>query len=436
MKTLRLPLILFLIPFALYPQTHQHFVSVAGTDFLKNGEKYFFLGTNLWYGMNLGAAGKTGDRQRLIEELDRLQALGIRNLRILGASEGDGASKYQVLPTLQVNAGEYNEAVWKGLDFLLAEMGKRDMTAVVCLNNFWMWSGGMPQYLSWVKGGEIPLPNIEGGGSWDGFINYSLEFFGNKKANDLFKQHLKKTINRTNSITGKLYKEDPTIMAWQLANEPRGYGNPKVLQKWIHKTARYIKSLDRNHLVSIGSEGDAGSAKAGLDLYKDNKSKFIDYATVHVWIQNWGWYDPAKPKTFQRSIEKTAAYLEDQLAKASKLQKPVVIEEFGVSRDGGSYNPTTSTTKRDQYYEYLFSEVLSNIRGGGGVKGCNFWSWSGKGRPQAPGGMWKEGHDLIGDPPHERQGWYSVYDTDESTIAIIQKYTALLHETRKELAVK
>ena len=304
MKVLRLLVILFIIPSTTFPQITRDFVSVSDTDFVKNGDKYFFLGTNLWYGMNLGAADETGDRVRLVNELDRLQSLGIHNIRILGASEGNTDSKYQVLPALQISAGEYNEAVWKGLDFLLAEMSKRDMTAVVCLNNFWMWSGGMPKYLSWVKKQEIPMPDIERKGSWDEFISYSLEFFSNKKANELFKEHLKKTINRTNSITGKTYKNDPTIMAWQLANEPRGYGSPKVYQKWIRKTARYIKSLDQNHLVSVGSEGNTASGKAGVDLYRDNKSKFIDYATVHIWIQNWGWYAPERPATFESALKK------------------------------------------------------------------------------------------------------------------------------------
>ncbi len=435
MKALCLYLIMSIVPLTLSSQTSGDFVSVSGTDFIKDGEKYFFLGTNLWYGMNLGAADDTGDRARLTRELDRLKDLGIRNIRILGSSEGDMDSQYQVLPALQTSAGEYNEAVWKGLDFLLAEMAKRDMTAVVCLNNFWMWSGGMPQYLSWANNNEIPLPAIEKGGSWDDFINYSVSFFEDRKANGLFREHLKKVVSRTNSVTGVSYRNDPTIMAWQLANEPRGYESPRPYQKWIHKTARYLSSLDPNHLISVGSEGNTGSASAGVDLYRDNKSRFIDYATVHVWIQNWGWYDPQKPKTFEGSVKKTAAYIEDQLTRAAKLKKPMVVEEFGVSRDAASYDPAASTLKRDRYYEYIFSKTLQHAQEGGLIKGCNFWSWSGEGRPQDPGGMWKYGHHLTGDPPHERQGWYSVYDTDTSTLAIIRKYAELFNSISRPLSV-
>ena len=37
---------------------------------------------------------------------------------------------------------------------------------------------------------------------------------------DAFKDYVKAILTRRNSITGVLYKDDPTIMAWDLANEP------------------------------------------------------------------------------------------------------------------------------------------------------------------------------------------------------------------------
>lgn len=36
---------------------------------------------------------------------------------------------------------------------------------------------------------------------------------------------MKKIVNRRNSITGVLYRDDPTIMAWDLANEPYVLGD-------------------------------------------------------------------------------------------------------------------------------------------------------------------------------------------------------------------
>ncbi|MFY0687216.1 MAG: cellulase family glycosylhydrolase [Cyclobacteriaceae bacterium] len=394
----------------------QQFVSVEGTGFQLEGKPYQFIGTNLWYGMNLGVDQK--GRERLTRELDRLSEMGVTNLRVLASSEG--ADQYNVSPVLQTAPGAYSDQVWKGLDFLLDEMGKRNMKAVMVLNNFWMWSGGFPQYVKWVEGGEVPFPNMEGG-TWDPFINYSLSFYSNKKAQNLFRDHLKVIISRTNSINGVAYRDDPAIMSWQLCNEPRGYDVPEQYRKWLVKTAKLIQSLDKNHLVSVGSEGDTSTPRSGVDLIKDNQSKYIDYATTHVWIQNWGWFDPEDESSYRGAQQKAKDYLTGQMEKAEQLGKPVVIEEFGVSRDGGDFNSAASVSYRDKFYEFVFQFTVKQL-GKSNLQGCNFWSWAGEGRPTKPGGFWQEGENLIGDPPHERQGWYSVYDDDQSTVELIEKY--------------
>ena len=55
-----------------------------------------------------------------------------------------------------------------------------------------------------------------------------------------------------NTYNGRLYKEDPTIFAWDILNEPRetsgNYGN---VQKWIDTNAAYLKSVDPNHMVRL-----------------------------------------------------------------------------------------------------------------------------------------------------------------------------------------
>ncbi len=82
------------------------------------------------------------------KELDELKANGITNLRILVGAEG-GKQDFTVTPALQTEQGKYDEALLDGLDFLISEMGKRNMDAVLYLNNNWEWSGGMAQYLEW-----------------------------------------------------------------------------------------------------------------------------------------------------------------------------------------------------------------------------------------------------------------------------------------------
>jgi mannan endo-1,4-beta-mannosidase len=44
-------------------------------------------------------------------------------------------------------AGVYSEQVLAGLDWLLVEAGKRGLTLMMTLTNFWNEFGGMPQYI-------------------------------------------------------------------------------------------------------------------------------------------------------------------------------------------------------------------------------------------------------------------------------------------------
>jgi hypothetical protein len=63
------------------------FVSVRNGRFELGGKPHYFVGTNMWYGCYLSDAKLSGGRARLIRELDRLQAIGVTNIRLLAGSE-------------------------------------------------------------------------------------------------------------------------------------------------------------------------------------------------------------------------------------------------------------------------------------------------------------------------------------------------------------
>ena len=100
--------------------------------------------------------------------------LGVSNIRILAAFEGPDSEPFRVAPALMTEPGRYNSAVLDGLDFLIAELGKRDMHAVVALTNFWEWSGGMAQYVAWHEGSAIPYPATN---DWRVFCDYAARFY-------------------------------------------------------------------------------------------------------------------------------------------------------------------------------------------------------------------------------------------------------------------
>lgn len=413
------------------------FVSVQNLHLKLEGEDYTFVGANFWYGGYLGADGEIGDPERLVRELDQLQALGINNLRILGASE-QSVLKDSLSPGMQSSSGVNREDIFRGLDLLLDEMAKRDMKAVIYLNNFWEWSGGMATYLHW-ETNEIVDPS-DPEHPWPAYAKFTSKFYSNQKANNRFKAYIETLVTRVNTMSGIAYKDDPTIMAWQLANEPRpgfpdaqGHATLPVFYEWIDDTAGYIKSLDSNHLVSTGNEGRVGCIELPRCYIAAHESGNIDYLTFHMWPKNWGWIDANDMAgTYPQTLEKAQAYIDEHVNYARILNKPLILEEFGMERDSGHIGPKTSTVYRDKFYGYIFKQIESSVAKGGPFIGSNFWSWGGEGRSMSPNGDWVSGsNSYTGDPPQEPQGLNSIFDTDESTHRVIENHVLMLDDAAR-----
>lgn len=402
------------------------FVQVEGRHFVLDGERYYFVGTNFWYGAYLGSPGPEGDRERLVRELDNLKANGITNLRVLAASESSELMR-AVQPALVEAPGEYNDNLLKGLDFLLAEMAKRDMKAVLYMNNFWQWSGGMSQYVAWLSGEPVMDPDKTG--EWNAFMQNSARFYRMPEAQEWYRDVIKTLVTRTNSINGRRYNEDPTVMSWQLANEPRpgsdADGRPYFdhFKNWIHETAKYIDSLAPKQLVSTGNEGAMGALQ-DIELYREaHESPYVDYLTFHMWLKNWGWFDIKNPEaTYESAMEKAYDYINAHVDLANDMGKPIVLSEFGAERDEGRFEPGTPTDYRDDIYEAVFDLIYERAAAGDAIAGTNFWTWGGAGRAGQSDFMWAEGDDFTGDPPQEAQGLNSVFDADESTLKVIRSH--------------
>lgn len=416
-----------------FVKSSPEFIRVKGTQFILGDKPYYFLGTNLWYGCYLGSPGETGDRERLKKELDLLQSLGIKNLRILAASE-KSEIKNSLKPSIQIEPGVYNEDLLEGLDYLLNEMCERDMHAVVFLNNYWEWSGGMSQYNAWATGEKVADPENPDV-RWGEFMRRSATFYSNEKANEYFKEFIKSIITRKNKFNDLYYFENPTIMAWQLANEPRPWGNKEDVEyyyAWVDSTAKYIHSLDPNHLVTTGNEGLMGSLGSEEYYLKAHESKYIDYETFHLWAKNWGWFDAKNidstyPSTKQKAIE----YLVKHFELARKIGKPLTLEEFGMARDSENYYPGSPTTARDNYFQTIYELMYDSASVCAPIAGSNFWTWGGYCRAAHEDFIWREGDTFMGDPPQEPQGLNSIFDTDTSTINILKKYAELFNNLGK-----
>ena len=404
------------------------FVTTRDGKFYRGDNEYKFIGANFWYGAVFASEGQGGDRERLQKELDLMQEVGITNVRVLVGGEGPDTVASHVVPVLQPEPGVYNDTILQGLDYLLAELEKREMTAVLFLNNAWEWSGGYGAYLEWVGCGPVPDWS-----DWTIAQDYHCQFVKNDSAKAMAERHVRHIVSRTNTVTGKPYSESPAIMAWELANEPRAFARDSVTKacfaEWVEAQAKLIKSLDGNHLVTTGSEGLEG-CEYDPDLFRQvHAFPEIDYICIHIWPYNWHWLGPASgplvnglAKNGETSVvdsvpyasRMTRAYMERCWNIVKDLNKPMVLEEFGYPRDGYRIELGSTTQGRDIYYEYAFS-----LMDEGKLQGCCFWAWGGYAQPKHV--RWQRWDDYVGDPAQEEQGLNAVFASDTTTLEVIRQ---------------
>ena len=410
-------------------QAEDKFVKVVDGHFQRNGKPYYYVGTNFWYGAILGSEGRGGNRELLCQELDDMKAMGIDNLRILVGSDGEEGVLTKVEPTLQKAPGVYNDTILAGLDYLLMEMGKRDMVAVLYLNNSWEWSGGYGFYLEHAGEGVAPRPNEDG---YPAFMNFMRKYATSEKAHKLFYDYVRFIISRTNRYTNVAYVDDPAIMSWQIGNEPRAFGKEELqpFTNWLKEASALIRSLDKNHLISIGTEG-AWGCEGDYETYeKISSDPNIDYCNIHIWPYNWSWAKPDRLiEDLPAACDSTKQYIDRHIEICDRLNKPLVMEEFGYPRDGFKFDKKTSTKGRDGYYKYVFSLVAENAEKGGKFAGCNFWAWGGRANPQHE--QWLPGDDYTGDPAQEAQGLNSVFSTDTTTLEIVKQQVVRMEKMKK-----
>jgi mannan endo-1,4-beta-mannosidase len=399
------------------------FVSQRNGQFFLQGKPYYYIGTNYWYGAILGSKGQGGNRKQLLRDLNFMKSQGIVNLRVLVGADGPDGQDVKVRPSLQTAPGVYNDTILDGLDFFLSELGKRGMHAVLFLNNSWEWSGGYGQYLSWSGKGGVPKEGVR---DWPKFVKHVAQYADCEPCHELFFNHVKYILSRTNRYTKKKYVNDPAIMSWQVGNEPRAFsdGAKPHFIAWLKKATALIRSMDSNHLISLGNEGLYG-CEMDMNLFEQiHSDPNVSYLTIHIWPKNWSWIDSKNVVgTLDSALVKTDDYIQKHTIIAQKLKKPIVVEEFGYPRDHHKYTLDDSTIARDRYYENIFQHVARSAKTGGILAGCNFWAWGGFSRPSHT--YWKLGDDYVGDPAQEEQGLNSVFDSD-TTMELIKKDSDML----------
>jgi mannan endo-1,4-beta-mannosidase len=227
------------------------------------------------------------------------------------------------------------------LDAMIAAAAKHHVRLVVALVDNWNYNGGTVEYCAWRHLPSVALPGS--------IQSWCPDFYTDPSVRADFKTWTAALLNRRNTVTGVLYKADPTIMTWELTNEPAP--DTKTLASWAADMAGFIHKIDHRHLIAIGEEGFGRSPAEFTQLLRIPN---IDYGTLHMYPV----YDqPAK------TPDDCIPILKQYLALGTASDKPVVIEEFG-----------WSTVHPDQ--AAVYTQWLNTIRNSG-VGGWQFWVFYG-----------------------------------------------------------
>ncbi|MBV1852520.1 cellulose binding domain-containing protein [Catellatospora tritici] len=271
------------------------FITRCGIRFCLDNRPYYFAGTNTYDVFTFGYDWLPGeqyvDKAKIDAHMLRLQNDKVQVLRLWMFSHEDWMG-------FEAAKGVYTEEAFVLFDYVIKSAREHSIRLIPVFENFWEAYGGIDKRLAWEG-----LPT--------GYAN-RWRFFNKTACPGCFtqyKNYVQKALTRTNSITGVAWKNDPTILAWELMNEPRyPDATPNenttgtTLRAWVDEMGAYVKSLDPNHLLGTGQEGQEtaygyGGDSGGPFVYIQ-QSPYIDFTSAHMYpTEGWAGLNYASART-------------------------------------------------------------------------------------------------------------------------------------------
>ena len=260
------------------------FAYACGIHFCLDGKPYYFAGTNTYdlFTYGDGASDTTTadietrymNKARIDAHFANLQADGVQVLRLWMFS-------HEAWHGFEKTKGVYNEAEFMLFDYIIESAKAHNVKLIPVFENYWEAYGGIDTRLAWegLTGGHPGRAT---------FFNKTLC----PGCYTSYKNYVSYALNRVNHYSGVAYKNEPTIFAWELMNEPRYQGvsaaedaNGTTLRAWVDEMGAFIKGIDSNHMLSTGLEGH--EAKYGFGGNEGNpfvyihQSPYIDFTSAH-----------------------------------------------------------------------------------------------------------------------------------------------------------
>ncbi|KAI0769787.1 mannanase [Trametes elegans] len=299
------------------PPSATGFVKVSGQKFVLNGATFPLVGANSYW---VGLMGySTDEMNQAFSDIAKTGATTVRTWGFNDVTSANGVY-YQLWQNgkATVNMGSTG---LENFDNVIAAAKANGLRLIVALTNNWSDYGGMDVYVQQIANSA----------------NHDL-FYTNADVITAFKSYIKTFVGR--------YVDEPTILGWELANEPRCRGSTgtstgtcttQTITKWVGEISAYIKSIDSNHLVAIGDEGffnDPGNpsypyqGSEGIDFNANLNVSSVDFGTAHLYPGSWG--QTTDPTGWG------SQWITDHATSQKAANKPVIVEEFGVTDDQAS----------------------------------------------------------------------------------------------------
>jgi mannan endo-1,4-beta-mannosidase len=216
----------------------QSFIQRDGTHLALDGKSFRYSGPNIeWLGLEgYGPHDPSGPRFPSHFEIDdafeTATEMGAKVVRSQTMGDTVGCSR-----CIEPELGKFNEDGFQASDYALAVAAKFHMRVIITLigDCATCAGGGIGQYLSWT---HVANPQA---------------FFTDPRLIAALERHIDAVLNHRNRITGVLYKDDPTIMAWENCNmcgliPLLSHGNVAEVASWSSTVGAHIKAIDSRHL--------------------------------------------------------------------------------------------------------------------------------------------------------------------------------------------
>ncbi|KAI9681879.1 MAG: hypothetical protein M1822_006956 [Bathelium mastoideum] len=313
--------------------------SSSGTFAKTNGDLFDIDGTTKYYvGTNTYWIGFLTNNADVDLVMSHLQTSGIKILRVWGfndvnATPGSGTVYYQSLVPGQPAVINTGADGLQRLDYVVSSAEAHGIKLIINFVNNWTDYGGMAAYAKWLG------------------LSDQTFFYNSTAAQTQYQAYIKAVVSR--------YSTSTAVFAWELANEPRCSGcATDAIYNWATTTSKYIKSLDSNHMVTLGDEGFDPSAGDGSYPYSISAGGYsfsqnlgistLDFGTFHLYPGSWG----------TDATDWPVAWIQAHGAACKAAGKPCYLEEYGYNADITTMAPWQQAALNDagiagdSYWQY------------------------------------------------------------------------------------